>query len=68
MEIRMRSAVSRTAKGYSIESTLDMGDSVELTSNPGAILYSINALSVVQIAELQKHMAKLGEAFPRGDA
>ena len=69
MEIRMRSAVSRTAKGYSIEATLDMGD--DIGDAPSQEEYELVTHSVVatlsafQIAELQKHMAKLGEAFPR---
>ncbi len=75
MEIRMRSAVSRTAKGYSVEATLDMGDTTlqatlegipylnTETAYPAAKI--IDALSVFQIAKLKEHMAALGTAFPR---
>lgn len=68
----MRSAVSRTAKGYSVEATLDIseGDTVL----PGGALLQINSkeavvdeLSAFQIAKLREHMKALGEAFPRNE-
>ena len=73
MEIRLRSAVSRTAKGYSIEATLDMGELVEIIagsgSSPHDILHNaVDDLSAFQIAKLKEHMEKLGAAFPRGEA
>ena len=76
MELRMRSAVSRNAKGYSIEATLDIGGAVAETApsplkpliQPEMADELVAALSAFQIAKLQEHMAKLGEAFPREDA
>ena len=78
MEIRMRSAVSRTAKGYSIEATLDMGETREenslspnheegIVSNYDRLDNAVDDLSAFQIAKLQEHMAALGAAFPRED-
>ncbi len=75
MEIRMRSAVSRTAKGYSIEATLDMGGGEADATLPGVPYMNteaavpadkvVAALSAFQVGELQKHMVALGNAFPR---
>lgn len=74
MEIRMRSSVSRTAKGYSVEATLDIGETVSLEIDEGTPLpvspharlhNAIDDLSAFQIAKLKEHMAKLGDVFPR---
>ena len=65
----MRSAVSRNAKGYSVEATLDMGDDVGVAPSPEEselLCHSVvNALSVFQIAKLKEHMKCLGDAFPK---
>lgn len=69
MEIRLRSSVSRTSKGFSVESTLDIGgeivgaDAVGLLINEGAPL--VDELSAFQIAKLTEHMKKIGDVFPR---
>ena len=70
MEIRMRSAVSRTAKGYSVEATLDMGTDTNASevadiNHVGSDDVTVAYLSAFQIAKLQAHMAALGAAFPR---
>ncbi len=62
MEIRMRSAVSRTAKGYSVEATLDI-DYLDIDELKPEEL--VDSLSAFQIAKLKEHMAALGNEFPR---
>ena len=57
----MRSNVTRTAKGYSVEATLDMGDSVDAGNYPDIV----SSLSEYQIQALQKHLEALGKAFPK---
>ncbi len=69
MEIRMRSNVTRTAKGFAIEATLDI--SQDDSPRPGVEYPQWNprevvaALSAFQVTELTKHMAALSIAFPR---
>lgn len=61
----MRSAVSRTAKGYSVEATLDMGvPAREDDHGEQDIDKVVTALSAFQITKLQEHMKALGDAFP----
>ena len=62
----MRSAVSRTAKGYSIEATLDMvRDGTLLGLNMDSEV--VADLSAFQIAKLKEHLKLLGDAFPKGE-
>ncbi len=58
----MRSAVSRTAKGYSVEATLDMDSATDSNEETKTL---VNALSAFQIAKLREHMEALGKEFPR---
>ena len=79
MEIRMRSNVTRTAKGYSIEATLDMEEqrdedgvsgnyALGIASEHDAINNFLDDLSAFQIAKLKQHLTALGTAFPREEA
>ncbi len=65
MEIRMRSGVSRRAKGYSVEATLDITvpNTDDVLTQTAEII--IENLSGLQIAELKEHMKSLGDAFPK---
>lgn len=73
MEIRLRSGVSRTAKGYSVEATLDMGGPTDRNlpavglMQPEEAATLVDAMSAFQIQKLREHMKALGEAFPRED-
>ena len=80
MEVRLRSNVSRTSKGYSCEATL------EISGDPNMRLYNpsgggvssipsplieperfkewVDALSAFQIAKLREHLTALEAAFP----
>ena len=65
MEIRLRSQVSRNAKGYSVEATLDIGATSDDLVDPGVTSAYIDGLSEYQVAKLREHMEKLGAAFPK---
>ena len=65
MEVRLRSSVSRTSKGFSVEATLDMGSEATEKHGPDKV---VDLLSSFQIAKLKEHMERLGAEFPKEEA
>ena len=64
MEVRLRSQVSRTKAGYSIESTLEVTSPIQDMGGEADMGEEVNVLSAFQVEKLQEHMAALGAAFP----